>query len=98
MIRGNVVLFSSTAYRTVPQLLSPVPYRTVPYRTILLIFFQHRPVPYRYGTLRYGISIAHRQSLLGFLKNRQYTMITFIYMIYLRKQALVSLGFHTYPY
>jgi len=59
LIRGNAVLVSSTAYRTVPQLL-----HTVPYRTALLIFFQHRTVPVRDGTGRYGISIAHRQSLI----------------------------------
>ncbi len=44
------------------------------------------------------LHISLKNCALSFLKNRQYTMIAFISMIYLRKQALLSLGFHTYPY
>lgn len=47
------------AYRTVPRLNN-----TVPYRLALLVFFLYRLVPRRYGTVRYGIDTAYRQSLI----------------------------------
>ena len=54
------VLPSHTAYRTVPRVIN-----TVPSRLALLNFFQYRTVSVRYGTVRYGIIIAYRQSLRG---------------------------------
>ena len=47
----------------IPHTVPPL-FNTVPYRLALLIFFQYRTVPRRYGTVRYGIYIAYRQSLV----------------------------------